>query len=145
MRLEILSFANFVTCLLTAAGAQAAICQHELSVEIDHFENVKRAVLTGRYSEVAEALGPSFAGRAELITESLAPFETYFPDGFDTCATTLQRVESPSYLQDVSLFFDEERGGFVGVYLAATRLNGQWVPISFYINTDLSIVLDRVI
>src|SRR6056297_67501 len=95
-----LAFASLVT-----TPALAGICGPDQKEDVALMEAAKAALLNADYRSFASIAGSYFSDLEENYDSYFGPLETTFPDGYDRCVTILQRRESPSFAQDLMLFF----------------------------------------
>jgi hypothetical protein len=138
--------ALFLAAICAGAGvwAQEPICSMEAAEAVPVFETAKALFRKGDYLAFYNLSTP-------LVLERDAKFDTLMggiaqavPDGFEGCATVLQRRDDGGMVQEVSLFLLPEKRGTIGLYMMAAPLSGDMRVIVYSYSTDIGEVLSSV-
>lgn len=122
--------------------ANAGPCGADLTGDIPLFEEAKAAFLAADYKSFVDIAGPYFPDLESNFDDYFGQIQVVFPNGFDSCATVLQRREEPGFLQDLVFYFPAGSPAPMALLLIATEVDGQYRLIEFTYNTSISAVLD---
>lgn len=125
---------------LTGA-AHAGPCGPQQDEDIVLFEAAKAAFLAADYEKFVELAGDYFPDLESNFDNYFGQIQVVFPNGFDSCATVLQRREEPGFYQDLVFYFPAGSKAPMALLLVAARVDGEIKLVEFNYNTSISDVL----
>jgi len=131
-----------IAATLAAGPALAqSECPPEGGIQVPLLETAKQDFLTGDYRGFHEKITTVI--RNTDYDELFNPLIVSVPDGFSTCSTILQRVETGGMVQEVILY-QLPGGTTLGVYLMAGPVDGRMHVLSFQFSTAIGDVLEKL-
>lgn len=114
------------------------------SAVVPVFEPLKAAFLAGEFEQFGDLATEKMKSLREDIAPSLRQIKGLFPNGFESCQTIVQRVETGGMVQEVTTFNIQNNDIPLALYLLAIPTRGEMIVVQFQFHTTLSQVFDEL-
>lgn len=132
----------FFAAVLAAGPAVAqSECPPQGGIQVPLFEAAKQDFLKGDYRGFHQKITTVIKNTD--YDKLFNPLIVGAPNGFSTCSTILQRVETGGMVQEVVLYM-LPGGTTLGVYLMGGPVDGQMHVLSFQFSTAIGDVLEKL-
>ncbi|NND22436.1 MAG: hypothetical protein HKN18_16215 [Silicimonas sp.] len=131
-----------LVALIIPTATLAGACGPDQDADIGLIEDAKAAFLDADYRKFVTIAGPYFPDLEQNFDDYFGQIQVVFPNGFDRCATILQRRESPGFHQDLVFYFPAGSPAPMALLLIAAKVDGEMQLVEFTYNTSISDVLD---
>ena len=107
--------------LALSAGAAVAepVCTLEGGQEFAEMEAAKAQFLTGDFDGFLQTMQQDLGSNVDALREPLQNLAGFVPDGFESCRTIAQRVDTGGMVQEVTTFNIDGESFPFSVYLLA--------------------------